>query len=305
MRTSTPILFIAIAMLAYSCSTVFTTRIDGTAPPPMPDTANFILLNESDTTAIPGNRIGELTLRHSPTWIRYQLEDSIRSISLRNGANLAKVTAYVRPGRNRTGQLAADIYQVQELRQYEKVIDWNTNRQLTFTDFKGAADTATGVPLENHSRVYFTIDEDPRGFRTSLFSTKTRFDCTTSRINSQPKNAPELLLHEQGNFDLCEIYRRQLDQFILKYDYNHFNQHRIVAEIFEGVSTAFLVKQAQYESATNHGLDYVQQSEWTKQIDNALRYGDTAFAVPEVFTIPQEETWPKRLHLCPAKPWSI
>ena len=150
----------------------------------------------------------------------------------------------------------AAVYRVPDVRHYEKQIEWTPGRRLKLSDFKGPPDwDPTGRPLL-HSY---------SGCDFYLFS-RSKFYCYYGWIDPASPDSLRLLLHEQGNFDLCEVYRRQLDEYVLRYENRGASQNKTTEHIFREVYSAFLAKQAQYETDTDHGHDPVAQAEWTKRI---------------------------------------
>jgi hypothetical protein len=74
---------------------------------------------------------------------------------------------------------------------------------------------------------------------------------------------------EQGNFDLCEIYRRQF--------MDRIRQGNKLGTLIWSIRAKWKAKRGRYESETNGGLDFLRQAEWTAKIHRALVYGtDTA-----------------------------
>jgi hypothetical protein len=150
-------------------------------------------------------------------------------------------------------------------------------------DFKGAPDPAA----ESGS--------------SCQFYTKTLFFCTKSWINKGSADSVKLLEHEQGNFDLCELYRRQLAADMQ----GHPPYTKKGQAIFQQVYGAYWEKKRQYDLETNHGLDDERQAVWTKQIRGALVRSDgnpdPHFVVEKVFSLRQKDSVAKALGPPPGK----
>ena len=233
--------------------------------PPFPDSAMVVLLAIADVRHIDGQKIGTVSFDLGDEYYPLtgaRMADSLRRTALQLGANLVKITYELLPTtRSRSEKLSADLYRVADARYYtdEEVIEWSGDRKLSFADFKyhGRIYSDTSILLSNGSYDFDIV---------------TKFHCEHSWINRVSKDSAEALLHEQGNFDLCEIYCRQF-----------------LARVREGnsrtplfwavVRTTWREKRAQYESETAGGLDYHRQVEWTEKIHHALVFGtDTSNA---------------------------
>jgi len=83
-------------------------------------------------------------------------------------------------------------------------------------------------------------------------------------------NRPDLLEHEQGHFDLCEVYVRQLRKQLLAANLKAFNLIKDGNAIYKQVYAAYLDRQELYERETNHGLDRAGQVKWNKSISDEL-----------------------------------
>jgi hypothetical protein len=233
--------------------------------PPFPDSVMVVLLGKADVRHIDGQKIGSVYYdqgdEHYPL-TGFRMADSLRRTALQHGANLVKITHELLPTRRYMFEkLSADLYRVTDARYYtdEEVIEWSGDRKLSFADFKyhGRIYSDTSVLLSNGS------------YDFGIVST---FHCEHSWINRASKDSAEALLHEQGNFDLCEIYCRQFLTRIRE-------GKSWTSEFWAVVRTTWKEKRVQYESETAGGLDYRRQVEWTEKIHHALVFGtDTSNA---------------------------
>ena len=104
--------------------------------------------------------------------------------------------------------------------------------------------------------------------KTKIFVTTT-FTCNLSLVSSDQKNRVDLLEHEQGHFDLCEIYARQLRKK-LKKKLTVFNLNTYANIILKNVYALYLDRQELLEKETNYGFNRLKQIEWTKTISSEL-----------------------------------
>lgn len=268
MPRSTLFLWIAMAILTSGCGPklfIHTTQ----AIPALPDTARYVILGENDSTKIGGEKIGQAsyveTVYTSP-WRERRIVEFFRSAALSNGANLVKVTYDQHSGHHSLGRVDVLFYKVPDLQTYETRIEWSVDRRLTVADFKAEAVMGS----RSHCDFYLNADFG-KGDIKGRFSTRAIFYTSNSWIDPKAANRAELLTHEQGNFDLCEIYRRQLEKALGESHRIHYlNWRREGERIYKQIYAAYLATRAQYDSETDHGLDYAKQAIWTKKIADSV-----------------------------------
>lgn len=272
-------IYLALAGMACACNPILTLQTT-TPHPPNNDNTNYALLPSRDSTAITAEAIGTVSYRQtgwSIPWTYDQIARWIQGTAMQNGANLVKITDF-RPGYRRSlVRVDATLYNVKDLKPYEREISWTSDRKLTYADFKGP--------------------HNPRresGSRCQFYS-RTLFLCTESWIDREAPDTAALLEHEQGNFDLAEIYRRQFETAVQ----GLWESSKKKPVIFQEVYSAYLAKKRQYELETNHGQDKNGQARWTIQIQDALSgtggVPDPHFAVEKIYTLPQKDSAAKAL----------
>ena len=233
---------------------------------PLPDTTQCAVLYQNDPPPVDADLIGivSYTTHFAFGEASHATQRTLQLAARRAGANLAKITAYFCDYQNpyRPETFTATLYKVDNIQAYEKEIAWNSRRRLTFADFKGRRDSVTPDTTLSHSQC-------------EIFGAAARFDCMTSWIDPDRAESARLLIHEQGSFDLAECYNRQLRPFLR----NHFlsltaSCQRPASQIM----AAYQARQAEYDSATDHGLDDARQREWSHKIAVALAdKTDTSF----------------------------
>lgn len=287
-NTMRPLLFLLPVPVLFACACNPDLEIESgpTFHSPLSPRSECVVLGLSDTIAIRGDTIGRLSYAQTMTsipWYDMQITRYFQTEALHNGGNLVKITKYGWSGRNEEVVEAA-VYRVDNIHHYEKQIEWSASRKLQLSDFKGPPDREpAGKPsLQSYSGCDFY-----------LFS-RSKFYCYYSWIDPRSADSLRLLLHEQGNFDLCEVYRRQLDENVMRYENSSGSRYKMTERVFKQVYSAYLAKQAQYESETGHGLDPARQAEWTKRIAAELAdpngTHDPFFAVDPLFTQRQKDS---------------
>ncbi|HLZ87114.1 MAG TPA: hypothetical protein VKQ52_07740 [Puia sp.] len=230
----------------------------GAAYPALPDSTMFVLLPKVATAHIDGVKIGKVIynegLLSTISWTHDRIIDNLRSTALQHGANLAKATVYVHKTQRTSEYISADLYLVREIQRYnyEDEIEWPSHRTLSFDDFKFSGPILSDPSIGQSKGTY-------------ELGTIAKFRCQTSWINRTSRDSVALLLHEQGLFDLCEIYCRQYRDWIRKGNPQE--------PFFGKMNKAWMEKRSQYEWQTRHGLDFARQAEWTARINDALLFG--------------------------------
>lgn len=81
----------------------------------------------------------------------------------------------------------------------------------------------------------------------------------------------EVLEHEQGHFDLCELYTRKLRaRFNATEGITVDNLRRITRSVWAEVHGEYAERQEQYEEETAHGLNREGQIAWTAFLEKEL-----------------------------------
>ena len=151
-------------------------------------------------------------------------------------------------------------------------IPWGHGTKLTWEDFQAAPDTRkdafayTEYTLDNS----FGLD----GSGKILVKVNCSFAKNKSWKKTDKKLTPELLKHEQGHFDIGEIYARKLRQTFANYSLTHIYSPNTKMEIEIIVQKAMdeaHAFEAQYDKETNRGIVAAKQEEWWLKIATMLK----------------------------------
>lgn len=159
----------------------------------------------------------------------------------------------------------------------EEFIYWSEDYKLKWTDFDMLAER-----FSEHAAFSVTGFESEYEFTGQQFEAviKTFFNKSQSWSKSWTST---LLLHEQGHFDLAEVYGRKFRKEVkAKMETGSLTPEKF-EEINDQIVEALEEAQKQYDEATNLSMDYRSQLEWTNRILeqlNALRdYADPKIIV--------------------------
>ncbi|HMI78622.1 MAG TPA: hypothetical protein VK484_07500 [Ferruginibacter sp.] len=263
-----------LTVLLYACAPKIGSTINNKQLP-LSDNEFVLVLQKEDNFSNDGIEIGSIRSADngfSSNCTYYEIIDQLKQLARQNGANLIKITEHKSPDQWSTCErLKAKIYKVPNFRVHEKEIEWTANRKLTWEDFKGTPKTASNSTLA--AQAYCGFGFQTTGvtmFNKAKIFTLNTFTTSLSWVRPDQKDRTDLLEHEQGHFDLCEVYTRQLRKKLEEKKLTAFNLNTDANVIFKNVYASYLDRQELYEKETNHGLDREKQIEWTKLIGAEL-----------------------------------
>lgn len=153
----------------------------------------------------------------------------------------------------------------------EKEICWKKDRRLTWDDFRGAIPNDAGE--QTAAATYCGI-----GFETNTITSKNpelkinvynTFYINNSWAKPEEMN-DEVLAHEQGHFDLCEIYTRKLRERLSGLKVNVNTMKPVLKNIYNQLQKEYRDRQEAYENETSHGIKTQQQRNWQKRLEKEL-----------------------------------
>lgn len=146
----------------------------------------------------------------------------------------------------------------------EELVPWNEKRKLTWADYKGspnpgsdaAASTTTYLGIE------YKIREGSFGYKIT---------CSFSKNRSWGRHRNDHILgHEQGHFDIAEIFARKLNKLLSQYVFNAKTYQQDLNKIYKNILQEKDDLQNQYDAETNHSINKDKQAEWLKKIAKLL-----------------------------------
>lgn len=175
---------------------------------------------------------------------------------------------------------------------------WSEARPVSWQDFWGEAPPASllgneaariWLELKYSAAWEISFDAAHRQWIAQLSHISTQAFMDRQRSWAVPeRRTPDLLRHEQGHFDLLEIFRRRLDREFLSLLERKVGapsregaEQRLIAvleEIYKRVWQAHEACQTQYDQETRNGQDRLKQEQWNNLIAQWLR--DPARALP-------------------------
>src|ERR1044072_2897720 len=155
--------------------------------------------------------------------------------------------------------------------QTNNLIPWNASRRLSWSDFKGVPDPHSTNAALTSSNINIEFGYNEEGFQYSI---KCSFDQNRSWVRIKTN---DVLAHEQGHFDIAEIFARKLNKTMKAYHFNAKTASTDLNKLYEDAMKQHRQTQIQYDQETDYSRNKPNQEEWLKKIATDLK-GLEAFA---------------------------
>ena len=146
----------------------------------------------------------------------------------------------------------------------ENFINWESGRRLNWDDFKA-------TPLKNSGAAALTATH--LGFSYNFKNGKISYtiECGFEKDKSWGLVKNDWILkHEQGHFDIAEIFARKLFMAISEYPFNKKTFESDLDKIYNTVIAEKETFQQQYDDETDNSINKSEQEQWLKKIAGLL-----------------------------------
>ncbi|WP_207512395.1 DUF922 domain-containing protein [Longitalea luteola] len=150
------------------------------------------------------------------------------------------------------------------IQQPNNLIPWSASRKLTWSDFKGEPDPHSSNAALTSSNINIEFGYDEKGF---TYSIKCSFDKNRSWVRIKNN---DVLVHEQGHFDIAEIYARKLNKLMRSYRFNIKTASQDINQLYENAMKQHRQTQLLYDQETDYSRNKPKQEEWLKKITSDL-----------------------------------
>lgn len=79
-----------------------------------------------------------------------------------------------------------------------------------------------------------------------------------------------ILAHEQGHFDITEVFARRLNQALQNYQFNRKTFKKDIGQIYQAIVSQKEEYQKTYDGQTDHSRNRKVQYDWLEKIDSLL-----------------------------------
>jgi hypothetical protein len=147
----------------------------------------------------------------------------------------------------------------------EDAIAWNENQKLTWADYKGKPKSGSDAAASTATFLGFEFNVGKNGFNYKI-------TCTFSKTKSWGLHKTDYILtHEQGHFDIAEIFARKLNKKMSEYKFDKNSFKEDLKEIYQSLMGEKDAFQNIYDKETNHSINKEKQAEWLKKIEGLLQ----------------------------------
>ena len=146
----------------------------------------------------------------------------------------------------------------------ESLVDWSPNRRLTWSDFQGKPDPATGNAALTSTSINIDYSYNQRELKYTI---RCQFDPAKSwgRVRND-----HILGHEQAHFDIAEVHARMLYKMLKEYKYRSSSVNDDIAKIYESVMQRHHEMQSLYDTETDYSRNPSVQDHWEAKIEQTL-----------------------------------
>ena len=148
----------------------------------------------------------------------------------------------------------------------EELLDWSASRRLTWNDYKARPEPESDAAASTTSylAIEYNISSSSFGYKIQSRFSKTR---------SWGLHKTEYILsHEQGHFDIAEIFARKLNKKMSEYRFNKRTYQQELNKIYQDILDEKEKLQNDYDKETNHSINKEKQAEWLMKIAVMLEY---------------------------------
>lgn len=146
----------------------------------------------------------------------------------------------------------------------DEFIPWLGDRLLTWNDFQSP-------PKRNTDAVASTSTSLGIAYQVEDGKLTYQITCNFSKKKSWGSMKTDYILaHEQGHFDITEIFARKLHKALDEYDFNRKNYKGDISRIYQKIVAEKEAMQHAYDKESDHSRKRRLQFEWLDLINQML-----------------------------------
>jgi hypothetical protein len=147
----------------------------------------------------------------------------------------------------------------------QEVIVWDSASKLTWADFRGKADEKSPYVAVTASGIRYRLMIGSQGLTDSVVA-------EFYPEESWKKGGSESqLMHEQGHFDITEVFARKLRKRIQEYVPKRGSLAKQLNLVYEEVEKERELEEELYDKETSHSTNAGRQAEWNARILRELK----------------------------------
>lgn len=142
----------------------------------------------------------------------------------------------------------------------QDTIQWRIDDKLKWEDFQGNPDTTSEYKAITAAEVKYILS-----YTVSSFTVKVT--CAFDKRKSWTSSSDSVgLAHEQGHFDIAEIFARKLRKAFKEYIFNPNTIEAEFKKIFSSIKAERKAFNDLYDKETNFSRNKTKQGYWNKKI---------------------------------------
>lgn len=150
-------------------------------------------------------------------------------------------------------------------------IYYNSNRPITWDDFKGVPDYNNPGGAVTASGFAFNANMNRVGRDLYLNVRVYTFFNKNSSWKKPNINSNYHLLHEQHHFDITRISAEKFYNELLKADFTVSNYNKLLSSLFNKAFGENTALQQKYDSETRHSINKSEQLKWNDKIAQEIK----------------------------------
>jgi hypothetical protein len=143
-------------------------------------------------------------------------------------------------------------------------IPWSNHLRLTWDDFQCE-------PKRGTDAVASTSTSLGIAYQMQQGRLNYHITCNFSKVKSWGLMKTDYILaHEQGHFDITEIFARKLNEALMNYEFNKRTFRKDINEIYQSIVRQKEEYQRMYDGESDHSRNRKSQYEWLERIQLLL-----------------------------------
>jgi hypothetical protein len=144
------------------------------------------------------------------------------------------------------------------------MLPWESDKRLVWDDFLCQPKTGTDAVASTSTSL---------GIAYQLTDGQLKYNITCY-FNKEKSwglmKTDYILAHEQGHFDITEIFARRLNEALQNYQFNKRTFKRDISQIYQSIVSQKEEFQKIYDAETDHSRNRKLQYDWLEKIENLL-----------------------------------
>jgi hypothetical protein len=146
----------------------------------------------------------------------------------------------------------------------EDIIPWENDKRLAWDDF--LCDPKVGTDAVASTSTSLGI-----AYQLNDGQLKYHITCYFNKEKSWGLMRTDYILaHEQGHFDITEIFARKLNEALQNYQFNKRTFKKDIGQIYQSIVAEKEDYQKTYDAETDHSRNRKVQYDWLEKIDSLL-----------------------------------